>query len=225
VLRHHAYLSRLTKPKLRWAARLLKLELKDRPGQLHYLIELGDTLLRLDDPQGHEVMAEAAGHLTALAGLEQPPIPTVQRLLEYLITVPPEHSRGAVSRQEARDLAVRWFPRTPPLLWQNAAVYFQEEKFAEAAEQLERLVECGLSGVYDRSEGFDPAILGDSAWANLGACYTRLRQLDRAEHCFRRLLNSPTHAAQAKQNLAVVQNLRLQKAGRNDAFWEQAGYE
>src|SRR5262249_29524108 len=39
TLRHHAYLSQLTEDKLRWAARLLEKELRDRPGQLHYLIE------------------------------------------------------------------------------------------------------------------------------------------------------------------------------------------
>src|SRR5437764_3550 len=60
LVRHHAYLSVLTEDKLRWAKRLLELELQDRPGQLHYLIEYGQILLRLNDPRGHTVLAEAA---------------------------------------------------------------------------------------------------------------------------------------------------------------------
>src|SRR5205807_8215436 len=43
VIRRHAYLSQLTEAKLRWSLRLLELELRDRPGQLHYLIEYGRT--------------------------------------------------------------------------------------------------------------------------------------------------------------------------------------
>jgi glycosyltransferase involved in cell wall biosynthesis len=65
VVRRHVYESTLTPDKLRWAARLLELELRDRPGQLHYLVEYGRTLLLLNDPRGHEVLGQAAEQLRA----------------------------------------------------------------------------------------------------------------------------------------------------------------
>ena len=41
----------------------LELELRDRPGQLHFLIEYGRHLLWLNDPKGHAVLAEACKSL------------------------------------------------------------------------------------------------------------------------------------------------------------------
>ena len=73
-LQRHAYLSRLTEPKLRWAARLLELELRDRPGQLHYLIEYGRTLLLLNDPQGHAILAEAIEQILPLRSAASAPL-------------------------------------------------------------------------------------------------------------------------------------------------------
>ena len=78
-LQCHAYLSRLTEPKLRWAVRLLELELRDRPGQLHYLIEYGRTLLLLNDPQGHAILAEAIEQILPLRSAASAPRPEVQR--------------------------------------------------------------------------------------------------------------------------------------------------
>jgi hypothetical protein len=49
-----------TESKLRFAARLMELELQDRPGQLHYMIELGLTLLQLKDSTAGSLMAKAA---------------------------------------------------------------------------------------------------------------------------------------------------------------------
>src|SRR5262245_1222442 len=67
TVRRHTYLNVLTADKLRWATRLLELELRDRPGQLHYLIEYGRNLLRLNDPRGHAILAEAADRVAAAA--------------------------------------------------------------------------------------------------------------------------------------------------------------
>jgi hypothetical protein len=210
TIRHHAYLSVLTEPKLRWAARLLELELQDRPGQLPMLIDYGNTLLRLKDPAGHDVMATAAEQILPLRHAPTAPVPQVQLLLEYLLTVAPQHSKCRLSRDETWELALRWFPTSPPLFWWRAAQLFHEGDFRQAAALLARLVEFGQTGRYNRAFGFDPSIIRENALANLGACFTRLRQLDRAEDCFRQLLTSPTHHAQAVQNLAVVENLRRQ---------------
>jgi tetratricopeptide (TPR) repeat protein len=210
TIRHHAYLSVLTEPKLRWAARLLELELRDRPGQLAMLIDYGNTLLQLKDPAGHNMMADAVEQILPLRHAPAAPVLQVQLLLEYLLTVSPQNTKSRLSRDEAWELALRWFPTSPPLFWWRAAQLFREGDIRQAADLLAQLVEFGQTGRYDRTFGFDPSIIRENALANLGACFTRLRQLDRAEQCFQQLLASPTHQAQAAQNLAVVENLRRQ---------------
>jgi hypothetical protein len=214
-LQRHAYSSQLTEPKLRWAARLLELELRDRPGQLHYLIEYGRTLLLLNDPQGHAILAEAIEQILPLRSAASAPRPEVQRLLEYVLTVSPAQSRSRLSREEAQELALRWFPYSPALLWRIAEHCFQSGNFRQAAEILERLDQCKTSGIYDRSQSFDPALLGETVVLNLGACYTRLGELDKAERCFLRLLGSKSSHDRAAQNLAFVQTLRAQAKNSN----------
>jgi len=208
VVRHHAYLSVLTPAKLRWATRLLERELQDRPGQLHYLIEYGRNLLRLNDPRGHAVLAEASDLVAAAREGPLAPTPTVGSLLEYLLTVSPEQSRSQLSAQQAGELARRWFPDSPPLLWHLAQRAFQAEEFQDAAGLLERLIHLGRTGSYDHSAAFDPAILAEPTLLNLGICYLRLADPDRAEWCFAQVAASPTHQAQARQGFAMVQALR-----------------
>jgi hypothetical protein len=208
VLRRHAYLSVLTADKLRWARRLLELELKDRPGQLHYLIEYGRTLLRLNDPHGHGVLAEASDLVLAAGEAPVAPAPTVASLLEYLLTVSPQECRGHLSRARARALALRWFPNSAPLLWALAQGSFQAGDFGDAAALLERLMHLGQTGTYDHSAPFDPDIMGEPALLNLGLCRARLGELDRAELCFAQLLSSPAHHAKARQGYDLVRQLR-----------------
>jgi hypothetical protein len=208
TIRHHAYLSVPTEGKLRWAAHLLALEVADHPDQLSALINYGKTLLMLNDPKGHAVLARAVEQILPLRNDPSPPLPQVQMLLEYLLTVSPRHSQSRLSRQEAWELAQRWFPGSPPMLWTKAAQLFQEGDFRQAAQLLTRLVEFGQTGHYDKNLAFNPSIIGDDALMNLGACYTKLRELDRAESCFRPLLGSPTLHAKAREYLAMVQGLR-----------------
>jgi hypothetical protein len=208
VLRHHAYLSVLTEPKLRWSARLLALELQDYPDQLTTRIDYGKTLLRLNDPAGHQVLAEAVEQILPCRDASRPPAPQVQVLLEYLLTVSAEQSRSRLSRQEAWDLAVRWFPVSAPLLWVKASQSFRDGQFQQAAGLLEKLVELGRTGAYDQTAGFDPDIVGAGAVANLGACCIQLGDLDRAEHLFQQLLGSQVHNDVARKSLELIQSLR-----------------
>ncbi len=212
TVRRHAYFSVLSEAKLRWAARLLRLELADRPGQLPYLIEYGRTLLWLNDPEGHAVLAEAAEQLLPLRDAPRPPSVAVAPLLEYLLTVSPAQSRSRLTPAEAAALALRWFPHSPPVLWRAAEHAFRTGAFREAAGLLETLVRMGTTGAFDRSLSFDASILGDSAWMNLGLCCIQLRDFDRAESCFQRLLASPTRGAEAAAKLRLVQGLRQQQA-------------
>jgi hypothetical protein len=216
VLRRHAYQSVLTEAKLRWALNLLELELLDRPGRLPYLIEYGRTLLRLNDPKGHEVLADAVEQLARLRDAPSPPaVAEVGPLLEYLLTVSPTQSTCCLNADDARELALRWFPQSPPLLYRIAEHAFQRGQLRQAADLLERLVHCGQSGIYDRSTGFDSSLIGETALMNLGACRLGLGDLEGAASCLQPLLSSKVHGVRARRYLETVDTLRRPSMERN----------
>jgi hypothetical protein len=171
VIRQYAYLANATPAKLRWGARLLEKELADHPGQLHGLVEYAQTLLSLNDPKGHEVMAEAAARVAESRDAHEAPGPAAQRVLEYLLTVDPQRSKAGVSADEAESLALRWFAASPPLLWAIAARHFNAGRIGPAMVLLERMLELARTGAYDRSSPFDPRLLGPWPALNLGECY------------------------------------------------------
>ncbi len=175
TIRRHAYLSVLTLDKLRWSTRLLELELADRPGQLHYLIEYGRNLLRLNDPKGHAVLAEAAEIVLAAWDAPAAPNPTVASLLEYIFTVSPQQSRSRLTPLQAQELTRRWFPKSPPPLWAWANAAFDAKNFQEAGQLYETLIHLGKTGTYDRSAAFDPTIMGEAAIVKLNACRAHLK--------------------------------------------------
>ena len=207
VIRRHAYMSVLDESKLRWAVRLLERELQDRPGRLHYLIEYGRNLLLLKDPKGHEVMAQAIEQVLPATEALAPPSPDVQILLEYVLTAPPERYRGRITFDQATALARRWFPDSPPLLWTISETYFRARQFGAAAVLLERLVHLGVTGTYDRSQGFDPRILGPWALLNLGQCYRALGEPDKARRRFQQVLQDQDYGAQAATHLAEIEGV------------------
>jgi hypothetical protein len=204
VVVRHGYLSKLTPDKLQWAARLLELELRDRPGQLHYLIEYGRTLLLLNNPRGHEVLAEAANQVLAAKSAPAAPSVTVGSLLEYVLTVAPEQAKCRMSPADAENLAMRWFARTPPVVWTVAQRRFAAGDFPGAAALLEQLVDMGRTGGYDHGASFDPDVMGAAALMNLGICHLRVGQWERARYCFGQLLTHPTYQEQARANIALV---------------------
>jgi hypothetical protein len=205
VIRRHAYTSVLNEGKLRWAVRLLRRELEDRPGRLHSLIEYGRNLLLLNDPKGHEVMAEAIEQVVPHVEGAVPPSPDVQVLLVYVLTTTTERYRGRISRAEAMALGLRWFPNSPPLLWALAEPRFRAGQFRAAAALLERLVQLGRSGVYDHSQRFDPRIIGPWALLNLGQCFRGLGEPDNARPCFELLLQDSDFAEQAGRYLKEIE--------------------
>jgi hypothetical protein len=204
AIRRHAYLSNLTEPKLRWARRLLEKELADRPGQLHYLIEYGRTLLLLKDPRGHEVMAEALDQIVPRQGDPAPPSPDVQVLLEYLLRAPEGSLSVPLNSSEARALALKWFPNSPALLWPIAEQHFRAGQFHAAAVLLDWLTQLGMSGAYDRSHGFDPRVVGPWAWLNLGVCRVRTGEPERARACFEIVKDDPEVGPKARILLAEI---------------------
>jgi hypothetical protein len=192
--------------KLRFSARLLELELQDRPGQLHYLIEYGRTLLLLDDPRADDVLAQAAEQVYEFRHAPSPPSHKVQVLLIQQLALPAGRRRGRMTYGDAADLAARWFPDSPNVLWTLAEQAFLRKDYAGAAESLRRLLHLGRTGTYDRSHRFDPRILGEDALLNLGACYVQTGNLAEAEACFLQLTGSKAVGAQASKLLAMVQN-------------------
>ncbi len=190
--------------KLRWTTRLLSRELRDRPGRLPYLIEYGRALLLLNDPNGHLVFGEAAEQVALRSADPQPPSSKVQMLLEYLIEAPPGLVRGPMTREQAIRMVVRWFPNSPGPLWTLAGWHYRRGEYREAGGPLERLVELGATGAYDRSRPFNPAIVGGQAALNLASCYARLGRPDDAEALLRQLLVIPEYSAVAAKNLGLL---------------------
>jgi tetratricopeptide (TPR) repeat protein len=198
VLRSTVVTRERSESKLRWTCRLLELELAERPGDLRYLIEYGGTLLALNDRRGHAVLADAAKQVASARNAVAAPSVKVQVLLEYLLTVPPAESQARLTREEAYELALRWFPSSPALLYKCAETAFGRGDFPMARQILERLLELGRTGAFDRSRRFDMGIVGDDALINLAACCERLGDRDKAEQYYRQLLSSrhfPTQAA------------------------------
>ena len=172
------------------------------------MIEYGRHLLRLDDPKGHVVLSDAVDLVLAVKEAATAPTPTVASLLEYLLTVSPQQSLSRISVAEAIGLVRRWFFASPPLLWLLAQQAYQAGEFQDAADLLERLVYLGHTKTYDHSAAFDPTLMAEQALLNMGNCYLRLGNPDRAETYFRGVLSSPAYQAQARQGVAMVEDLR-----------------
>jgi hypothetical protein len=200
VFLHHASLSTPTPAKLRWGARLLEKALEDDPENLHFHVELGQTLLALGDARGHDVMARAAQLLPPADG----PAPAggdAARVLEYLLQTPPERSKASITAEQAMGLTLQWYPNSPPLLWAFAERLFRTGQFAPAAGLLDRLLHLGDTQTYDLSGAFDPRIVGPWTLLNLGQCRQALGQTDLARRHFERLRADPEFRAQAEMLL------------------------
>jgi hypothetical protein len=207
TIRHYGYVRERREEKLRRAARLLALELEERPGQLYYLIEYGRTLRHLDPPRGQQILKDAAAQLVPRLEDAEAPIPLVAALLEYLLQVPEEGLPPGLSPDAVLELAKRWFPLSAPLLWLRAQAAFSTRRFTEAERLLRQLVAMGRDGSYDQHISFDPRIVGEGALLNLGVCLVRQAKLNDAVACFEPLLNSRMRADEARENLEVVRRL------------------
>ena len=205
VIRRHLYLSTPTPDKMRWVVRLLERELQDRPGQLPLLIELGRNLLWLNDPRGHEILADAADVVKAAAGADAPPSPAVGMLFEYLLNVGPQFSKARVTKDEIHAMAEKWFAYTPPVVWARAGERFAATDYVAAAGLLERLVMMGRTGQFDPAGGFSLEIVKEAALLNLGGAYLHLEKWDEARACFAPLFGDPNRKADALRGFALAE--------------------
>ncbi len=212
TIRHYGYLDEFKPAKLKRAARLLELELRERPRQLYYMIEYGRTLLQLKDPRGAKVLAQAAKELLDHCGEASPPTPMAAALLEYLLQLPNGDLPAGIDVKTLEGLSERWFPRAVPLLWVRAQRAFAAGNYAKAEKLLRRLTRLGKKKDYDRHISFDSRILGDDAWLNLGVCLVRQAKLEEARSIFRRLLKSG-RKKEAKANLKAIRHLQQRYGG------------
>ena len=201
AIRRLAFLSPVTPDKVQWTNRLLRAELADHPDRLDLLIELGCNLLRVNDLEGHTILGTAADRLPTG---DRPPIPNAGQLLEYLLSTDPAAVRGRLDRSTARELAARWYPHTPPVVWAVAAERFQAGDYGAAAHNLTRLLEMGRTGRFDRSAPFDPDLVGPMAALNLAVALARLGRRDEARATLAPLAGHPNYRQKAAAVARVI---------------------
>ncbi|MCC6422512.1 MAG: glycosyltransferase [Phycisphaerales bacterium] len=191
--------------------RLLEMEVREHPGRLYWMIQCGATLLDIPESaaRGHQVMRQSLELIAKIRNQHRPPFALVEIALEYAANAPPnEHL--PLSRDDAAELAERWFPNAAPVVWLRARRAFDRGDYEAAIPILRRLLRMGQTGAYDLEVPFDHAIIGDDARLNLGVCLLRQGQLDEAESLFNQIPPTSLRGQEAAMNLNVIQSLRRQ---------------
>jgi hypothetical protein len=205
-LRHFGYASGRGREKLERAARLMELELRDRPGQFYFLVELGRTWIALEDSRGVALLSEAAAILRKDPAMAVQAGGTAAMLLEHILACDTLTTGFPLDEVLAEELASRYFPRSVPLLWQRALKRYKRGQFAASAQLLEQIVALAESGEYDRLASFQPSVIEGDALLNLGVCYARLGKTAEARQCFETLRQKPEYISRATQNLAALRS-------------------
>lgn len=206
-LLHFGYTAELRPAKLQRGARLLALELADRPGQPYYLVELMRTYLLMRDPRAATLLAESAEALGPHLEDEHPPWPSAALLLETMVQWPADRLPRPWSAKQVRDLVERWYPDAAPLLWLLAGQDFAAGRYQQAADRLRKLIQMGRDHSYDHHSSFDPAIVSGEAQLNLAACLIKLARLPEAKRLLKPLRSHPALRERAIANLQVVESL------------------
>jgi len=203
-LQHWGYTNDRLPEKLHRAAVLCELELRDRPGQLYYLVELARSLLSINSPEtrarGIEVLGQAAAAMLEKRRDAKAPSPMAASLIEQLLALP---GQGWVGIDELLQLAERWFPRSAPLVWAAARTHSLRGDWALAERALRKLLHLLETSSHDRYMSFDPRV-GEDALFNLGVCLVRQASLGEATEIFTKLLGSTRRAEDARKNLAAI---------------------
>jgi tetratricopeptide (TPR) repeat protein len=207
-LRHYGYTSELRIAKLERAAHLMELELRDRPGQFYFLVELGRSWIALGDPRGVDLLTEAAKILRDDPRQALETGGALAMLLEHILACDELPPNFPIDQSTAARLAAEHFPNAVPLIWQMALREFKDHQFAKCAELLERILELGRTNSYDRLASFRPSILHGDALLNLGVCYSHLGRLFEAKKCFQRIIELPAYEERARRNLALIDAMR-----------------
>jgi tetratricopeptide (TPR) repeat protein len=168
------------------------------------LIELGRSLLLSGQFRGHAELADAAQILHSSLHLPQPPIPLAAALLEYALTHAPADL--PFSRKTAVEVALRWFPFCPPLVWLAARWNYEQGRIDEAAGLLQKVLEMGGKKNYDDSISFDQSIFGDETRLNYGVCCAKLGQVKKAINQFKLIEKGSRFYSFAQKNIEQLQD-------------------
>lgn len=206
-LKHYGYVGSDNEAKLRRSARLLALELQDRPGRFYYLVELALTQLALRDERGLETLHRAAGQVADGSEPVHANSGSLALLLEKVLAFPTLPARFPLTHQRAEQIAREVFPTSVPLLWQLAQRSFRENRFAESARLLEKVLELAREGSYCRLCSFDPRIMGGDASLNLAVCYAKMGRIPQAAKVFEELRLDPLYKDRAEANLQAIKRL------------------
>lgn len=207
---HWGYTSDRVVEKCLRSAHLCELELKERPGQLYYLIELARTLFMVNthvaQVRAGEVLREAVNQMLAARDDPFPPCPLVSMLIEQLLAL---SNQSLVSVDELLTLSRRWFPKNLPLIWAASRIHADRGDWPAVESGLRRLLELLARGEQDFISPFDPRI-GEDARFNLAVALARQTKLAEAQAVFETMLESPRRKDEAAGNLAAVKDLRRQ---------------
>lgn len=201
---HHGYATGDQQAKLERAARLMELELRDRPGQFYYLVELGRTWLKMREERGVKLLTEAAqiAKHDLNEAMQAPGL--LAALLEHILACDRLPKGFPLTHAEAEQLARLHFDTAVPVLWQRALRAFKSGDFDASAQLLEQIIDLGKTEAYDQTYSFQPDIMLGDALLNLGVCYANLGRLPAARKCFRRLSTHEKLKDQAKLNLKLL---------------------
>lgn len=206
--RHYGYLGNYRERKLDRTIRLLELELQDRPDSFYYLVELGRAKIHSGDPAGATQLHQAAQHIVSGREPLSPLSGSLAMLLEELLVCDVLPNDFPLTLPQVEQIAHEYFSDSIPILWRRALKRFKEERFADSAKLLERILSLAESNSYSRLVSFVPDSMQGDALLNLGVCYTRMYQLAGAATCFEKLLDHPKHGPFARQNLDAIRQLK-----------------
>jgi glycosyltransferase involved in cell wall biosynthesis len=208
-IRHYGFAGPKRADKFHRDIKLLELELKERPGQLYYQVELYRTLLLLNDKRWKSVLDEAAANLLPHTNENQPPTQQAALMFETLLQLPENQLPNGFSRTKLRSLADKWFPRSAPILWILAKQDYEQGRFESAEMRLRKLIQMGKDHSYDKAVGFDPRIIAGEAKLNLAVCLIRQAKLKEAQELLESLTKSAEHRLAAEQNLNAIKRISL----------------
>ncbi len=208
-LQHWGYTADRQPAKLRRAAAMCAMELRDRPGQLYYLVEHARALIAIRDPGGPAALAAATVSMLEHRASPTPPSPMAASLIEQLLALP---GQKWISIDDLLDLASRWFPRSAPLIWAAARTHSIRGEWPLAESALRRLLRLLETSTYDRYMSFDPRITEDARF-NLGVALVRQARLPEARAIFEKLLGGDRRATDARKNLDAINELLARHGG------------
>lgn len=201
---HDGFRQEVSEDKLRRNLPLLERELELRPGQYYYRIELANTLAKLGDPKGQELLDQLAEELVSLQHLDEPPSNTLDQFLASYLTGLPDSELRSRRADVLILLCKGWFPRSPWALSVAAQTEIRRGNLQGALSTLRDLERLAATGSYDRATTVHPMLLGEALYTNLALVAHQLGRVDLARLNYERLLKLDPQNQLARENLAAL---------------------